>query len=345
MKKNVLNLSLLMLLSAPFNAFGMEGRNSEGWKKFFYMFSPTTTAVSPEQCVNSADEVLKTSSDVLQSAIQVVQTSSNTDSGQVQTVVNSALAAIKNVNNVSQDAKFGALLEIRNNVVKLGQLLQGGLKIVYNKAIDNLPAIKTLVSSHPKISLAVGATVASVGSYAFYQYLSNQGIINPRNDLRSLSAQANEYSQNLASNRAESLNQDLGDLTEIDKQLEENLLNEVREIGGVDKIHSIKVNEADPEGTLLMKYSRDNNLPAVKYLIEKLNANPNIKDSAGRHLLVYPAFFGNAELVEYLAPRSEASAFTEARRNALIAFKENYFKGNTDEQLSNLNRILYALEA
>lgn len=335
MKKNVLNLSLLMLLSTSFNAFGMDGQKSEGWKKFFYMFSPSTTTAAPEECVNSADEVLKTSSDALQSAIQVVQNSSNPDSGQVQTVVNSALAAIENVNNVSQDAKFGALLQIRNDIVKLGQLLQGGLEIVYNKAIDNLPAIKTLVSSHPKISLAVGATVASAGSYAIYQYLSNKGMAAQSNDLRSLSVQADEDSKDLASN-----DEDV-DINNFVKSLDPKNGEDYKKfvdylITNNQENNLLNYNHVDNDGRTLLMLLAENywpagfvttNYPALAYFKESMDHNNkeidvNQKDNHGRTALFYAAHYGLENIVNFLL--DELDANVDSIEIGAANFKEGY---------------------
>lgn len=323
MNKRVLNLSLLMLLSAPFNAFGMDDQNSSNWKKIFYMFKPTPTTAAPEECVNSADDVLKTSSDALKSAIKVVQTSSNPESGQVQTVVNSAIEAIKNVETVSSDTKLGALLQFKNDVVKLGQLLGGGLKTVYDKAIDGYPALKQLVSSHPKISIAVGASVASAGSYGLYKYLSTKGIVAPRDDL----------TRNLG----------LVEMAEfqIDPELKATVDAEIEARNG--DVNAL-LGEGYETRTPLMKYAEagNANLEAVKYLVEVKGADLNIKDTYNtpRTVLIYPSFYGNAEIVEYLASRPDKLDTKLAREYAIGGFGQTYHdQDKYDRIMASLNAI------
>lgn len=83
------------------------------------------------------------------------------------------------------------------------------------------------------------------------------------------------------------------------QQLYDQIDKEIKRRGGVDE----KQGEGKEAKTLLMEYSQDGNLDAVKYLVEEKAANINILDDFPnpRPTLVRPAFTGKADIIEYLS--------------------------------------------
>ncbi len=302
MKKRVLNLSLLLLLSASFNASAM---NADGTK-----FTEGTNAyVNVSNIVSGAGELISTATKSLEAASKAVVSGNE---GIAQTAVNQAVDSIVNLDNippillssspeiVKMTEKIGLLSKAFEEVPKTAYL-----KDLFCKSFAKLGNLPSLVNQNKTLT-GVCAAGAVLAGYGVWKYLS--------------------------SNKATASSEDTV-LRSADTQKQE-LDRKIIELTNIDAVHNLGFEDGDPQGTLLMKYSRENNLPAVKYLIS-LGANPNIKDSDGRHLLVYPAFFGNTEIVEYLAKlanvKDKIDALNEARDIAKIAFDSGYYNSLGDE--------------
>lgn len=78
---------------------------------------------------------------------------------------------------------------------------------------------------------------------------------------------------------------------------------EISARGGVNKLTGV----GNETRTLLMSYATQGNLPAVRYLVEQKGADVNVEDTfygpgkQGRTALIFPAYFGHADIVEYFA--------------------------------------------
>jgi len=297
MKKRVLNLSLLMLLSTSFNAFGID-ENSSVLTQFLNKLKPTTATYQTSGTATGLetlpDNAVQEASKTLQSVIETVKKSPNAE-GVLQTAVNRAIDAIKNVDLVSENARFSGLRQFINNSVTLGNLLKGALRSAYDTALENTQNLKDLIVANPKTaSLAVAATLGTAGLYKLLQS-------------RKMVAPSDDQTRGVAIIETET--------TKINPELKAQIDAEIEAQGG-------DINFSLNNGrSLLMKYSEGHNanLDAVKYLISQ-GANLNQEDLStnelGRTALAYAAYWGKKPLVEYflsLNPDNKATALQYAQ--------------------------------
>ena len=123
--------------------------------------------------------------------------------------------------------------------------------------------------------------------------------------------------------------------SEIDK--------EIKVRGGVNKLRG----DGNETRTFLMDYATTGDLPAVKYLIDK-GADLKVEDTyygvgnPGRTAIVFAAYFGHADVVEYLASdRFPKIDTTEARKwaDGYNQTREGFSQNKKDRILAALNKI------
>lgn len=121
-------------------------------------------------------------------------------------------------------------------------------------------------------------------------------------------------------------------------KLHANIDEKIKQRGGVDVLKG----EGNEKRTLLMSYGEGFSpcLNAIKYLIEQKNADLNVLDTyiEPRPFLIYPAYYGHADIVEYIASLGKKIDTKQARHWA------NGGLGVTHNDKDKLNRILAALD-
>jgi hypothetical protein len=307
MNKRVFNLSLLMLLSASSNVFGMgEGKNAY---------------ILVDQPVQEITEKLN------QATVELL---ADCASGTAQTSLNSAVDALSRVDDsklteLSEAVKYGFA---RSYNVLTGLLPSRESKII-KSVLNSRTNLKTIIEdfarNNPKTAGAIAATGAGLCAYGAYKYTKGAG------------AKLQKETRTIGGGAAAEAR-----FTAIDPNLKAQIDAEIIERGGVDEL----VGTGLETRTLLMQYSEgyNSNLEAVKYLVEEKKADVNLKDtyqsdwSGPRNALTYASSHGSADIVEYFASLPKKIDTTEARKYAQLGFQLDQMNE------ANYDRIIAALD-
>jgi len=280
-----LNLSILMLLSSSFNAFG-------------------------------AEDVSK--------AAEIVQAATNLAvTGILDAVVDNG-AASKEISEavVASIVQLPTSPELLSN---LNPEVQSTFAKFVGRFVDFVPeTVKQKVCAHPWISTIVGSC-ALVGTGALaYRAFRNRGNdassaavaggsqANLGGSFASLSPSLASFSNSFRS--AIGLSDESQDEA-LTKALYDTIDSQIAARDG-----NVNAGEGNEGRTLLMTYAMDGNLPAVKYLVEQKGANVNAEDiyygqgNPGRTAIALASAFGHADVVEYLAAKSSPGTSTSITR-------------------------------
>jgi hypothetical protein len=321
MKKKILNLSLLMLLSAQFNVSAMfkDGANAY------------TAVVSLEPSANVENALT-----AVESAIKALDKRSE---GLLQTSLNKAIDTIKNLDQLSlanfrQSVNYERLIFGLNELgCKLSQFKSEtikGLHSAYFKAIDGSKNLAQIAKDYPKFACAVGFGAVAGSGLVIYNLLRDQGMVAEKTDSRSIQTTTTSEADTGLKSQSDAAKDLLEEHTQkvnklvknldfkktkdffpfIDYIIGNNLENELLEYNHLPN------NDAR---TLLMLLSENYwlsiptyNFDALLYLLQQIRmynsqnpGNPkkidfNKKDRHGRSALFYAAFYGLLNIVQSL---------------------------------------------
>lgn len=284
MKKRVLNLSLLLLLSASFNASAMI---ADGTK-----FTEGTNAyVNVSNIVSGAGELISTATKSLEAASKAVVSGNE---GIAQTAVNQAVDSIVNLDNIPP-----ILLSSSPETVKMTEEIRllskafekapktAYLKDFFCKSFAKLGNLPSLVNQNKTLTGVCAAGVVLAG-YGAWKYLSRN--------------KATASSQNLENSNSRSANLE----STSQSNLQDKINQEIETLGGLE----IALFSPQNDINLFHKYTSttESDLEAVKYLTELVKTNfpgkihefINRADETGRTPLMQASFKGKNDIVKYL---------------------------------------------
>lgn len=308
MKKRVLNLSLLMLLSTSFNAFGMLASLMDANK--------------------ANDKVIQSVTEKINQA--VVELAHNSESGSAQKIANDAIAAVEKLDDsklakLSEAAKLAlakSLTVLRN---KFSQLKSSAAANSLSKIVEKTTNLKNIltefVQKNPKT--AAMALVGTAGTvYGVHKLLKSKGIIHD----------ATEHTRGGAAA--------IGEASEVEHhglspELQATVDAEIQARGG-------DVNSLVDGRRLLGKYSEGPgaDLNAVKYLLNKQANHLLPADDQERSLLIFPAAWGKVDILEFLL---SLGGFTEQNKNDALNYAIAGLNANNFDE-ETFNRIKSLLE-
>jgi hypothetical protein len=318
MKKSILNLSLLMLLSASSNVSAMS---------FFNKGKNAYTIVSKSPV--DAETIITSVTENLEKASKAV---ANGDEAVAQTALEAFVNSAEKLDDIAPSLLPVSNPQTTNMLTKLGNVFCGlsqspkfnFIKKPLSASYNGLVNLPNLARQHPVAAGCVAAFVVGVGAAAAYKYrtanlagASGQNLVNPNSnsvviavdDLQTgqtvnetehceLSPEQHTRGGAAAISSSEARDHEISpDLkAEIDKTIDEN-------DGDVNAL----LPWGNENRTLLMYYAEANqaNIDAIKYLVEVKNADVNKKNNMNRTVHNYAAFWGKPEILEYLLQHTE----------------------------------------
>jgi hypothetical protein len=334
MKKRVLNLSLLMLLSASSNVSAM-----------FKAGSTAFTMVSPAE--KAAEKAIETVTDNLDKATSAI---ANSNEGAVQVALNGVLESAKKLDSISPASLEGK--QTTNMIAKFGNLIcslsknekLNYLKNAFMTGYSKLANLPHLVKNHPKLTVCLTAASAAT-AYSLYKHnkgaTSSKDLNKDAGIVRGGAAIAHEETGSFGGGAAAEAKHN-----EIDTPLKAKIDAEIEKIKDVNYA-------LDNGKSLLMRFSEgiNANLDAVRYLIEK-GANINQQDTStgekGRTALAYAAYWGNAPLVEYflsLDPTLDKSTALKYAQTSKAKKEGNHHSLAHSGTVENYDQIIQLLQS
>jgi hypothetical protein len=318
MKKRVLNLSLLMLLSTSFNAFGMINAIRD-------IVSQTST---------STDKVVEDVKNKINTAVIDLTHDGTSEAAKIK--INDTIEAIRKLpdskfNQISEDVKssFAKSLKVFSDQLSLlNKVAANSLKEILDKSANINKFMIEFAQKNPKTAGAIALVGAAGTFYGVHNLLKSKGIIHD----------AKKHTRGgAAAIDASALVEHHG----LSPELQATVDAEIQARGG--DVNAL-VGEGNKARTLLMEYSEGPNasLDKVKYLVENKSADLNLRDNWDgghtRSALEYASIYGHADIVDYLLSKLGKIDTSLARQYA-----EWYRSlGNFDEE--NYKKIILSLD-
>lgn len=330
MKKRVLNLSILCLMSSSFNTFASD--------------LSTSFVENPESVIDKA--IFVSAAGIADIVAESGSSTNELVSGVIEMLpdVEKALAKTNEGKVANFGNYFGSFLS------KAPQSAKEYMCAALEKSANAKDAVLAAAQNNPKIAAALGFCALGGVAYAGYKLITNAGAkgAGKTSDegIRTIGGGAAVQQSHMSQIQNISPVQNLAQIIEEDEEeSDQSSLSEISDelraqIDAEVQAQNGDVNALVNGRTLLGKYSEgpDANINAVKYLVENHHADHLKPGDAERTLLIFPAAWGHPAIVAYLLG---LNGFTEADKASAINYaiaglNANNFNQETFNQLAEL---------